>query len=43
MLGNMVTNLAWIALGLLIVVVSVMLVAVTAIVIKLVIAYWRDE
>ena len=43
MLGNIVVNLAWIALGLLIVVASVMLVAVTAVVIKLAIAYWRDE
>lgn len=42
MLGNMVTNLAWIALGLLIVVVSVMLVTATAIVIKLAIDFWRD-
>ena len=42
MLGNVVDNLALIALGLLIVSVCVMIVAATAIIIKLVIAYWRD-
>ena len=38
-----VVNMAWIALGLLIALVMVLLVAVSAIVIKLVIDYWRDD
>lgn len=43
MLGNIVANLAWITLGLLIVAVLVLLVVVVALVIKTAIACWRDE
>ena len=42
MLGNIVANLAWITLCLLIVAVAVLLVVAIALVIKTAIAYWRD-
>lgn len=43
MLENIVANLAWITLGLLIVAMIVLLVVAIAITIKTVITHWRDK